>query len=239
MVHECGHALYEQGLDPERYGLPGNESVSLGIHESQSRLWENMVARSAGFWEFWYPKLKKTFPGQLNSVPLDQFLLCINKVEASLIRVDADEISYGLHVILRFEIERALLSEELKVKDLEDYWSEQMGKYLGVQPKNAAEGVLQDVHWSSGLFGYFPTYLLGTIYATQFYDRAKQEIPDLENNIAAGSLDPLREWLQSNIHRRGKIYSATELVKKVTGETLQANQFLEYLSTKYRSLYKL
>ena len=142
-------------------------------------------------------------------------------------------------MILRFEIERALLSEELKVKDLEDYWSEQMGKYLGVQPKNAAEGVLQDVHWSSGLFGYFPTYLLGTIYATQFYDRAKQEIPDLENNIAAGSLDPLREWLQSNIHRRGKIYSATELVKKVTGETLQANQFLEYLSTKYRSLYKL
>ena len=142
-------------------------------------------------------------------------------------------------MILRFEIERALLSEELKVKDLEAYWSEQMGKYLGVQPANAAEGVLQDVHWSSGLFGYFPTYLLGTIYATQFYDRAKQEIPHLEKSIAAGSLSPLREWLQSEIHCRGKLYSAAELVMKVTGETLQANQFLEYLSTKYKSLYKI
>jgi carboxypeptidase Taq len=239
MVHECGHALYEQGLDPKRYGLPGNETVSLGIHESQSRLWENLVSRGASFWEFWYPKLKETFPGQLDSVSLDQFLLCMNKVNAGLIRVEADEISYGLHVILRFEIERALLSEELKVKDLEDYWSEQMGEYLGVQPANAAEGVLQDVHWSSGLFGYFPTYLLGTIYATQFYDRAKQEIPHLEKNIAAGSMDSLREWLQSNIYCRGKIHSAAELVMEVTGETLQANQFLEYLSTKYRALYKL
>ncbi len=237
MVHEAGHALYEQGLDQEQYGLTACETISLGIHESQSRLWENCVSRSQPFWERWYPELRSTFPGQLDDVPLDRFMGAINRVKPSLIRVDADELTYGLHVILRYEIEKALLNDELEPADLEEVWNRKMKEYLGVSPANAAEGVLQDVHWSSGLFGYFSTYLLGTLYATQFYRQAEKELPELESVIRSGEMLPLRRWLGEAVHRKGMTRSADELVVEVTGEPLKADHFIHYLETKYGQLY--
>ncbi len=237
MVHEAGHALYEQGLDSERYGLTACETISLGIHESQSRLWENCISRSRPFWEHWYPELRSTFPGQLDGVPLDEFMGAINRVKPSLIRVDADELTYGLHVILRYEIEKALLNDELEASDLEEVWNRKMKEYLGVTPTNAAEGVLQDVHWSSGLFGYFSTYLLGTLYATQFYRQAGKEMPDLEAAIRRGQMLPLRRWLEEAIHQKGMTRSADELVVEVTGEPLNTEHFIHYLETKYGQLY--
>ncbi len=238
-MHEGGHGLYEQGLDAQRYGLPATATVSLGIHESQSRLWENQVGRSSGFWSHWYPVLRKAFPGQLDSLSRDQFLRGINHVEAGLIRVEADEVSYGLHVILRFELERELLAGTLEVAELEERWNQLMEEFLGVRPPDAASGVLQDVHWSSGLFGYFPTYLIGTIYATQFYQQAAEEVPDLEGSIKEGDLSDLREWLRRRIHRHGKLYRAEELVRRVTGEPMNDDRFSDYLTLKYQNLYDI
>ena len=238
MIHEAGHGLYEQGLDSERYGLPATATISLGIHESQSRLWENLVGRSPGFWQYWYPHLQETFPGQLDGLPLHGFVRGINRVEAGLIRVEADEVSYGLHVILRFELERELLAGNLEVDELESQWKVMMEDFLGVRPPDAATGVLQDVHWSSGLFGYFPTYLIGTIYATQFYRQALQDLPGLEESIAEGDLSPLRQWLRDRIHRKGKLYPAEELVQQVTGDALSDDEFVDYLNEKYQRLYE-
>ena len=239
IIHEGGHALYEQGLDRERFGLPATTTISLGIHESQSRLWENQVGRSPSFWRHWYPILQSNFPGQLDGLGLDTFLRGINRVDAGLIRVEADEVSYGLHVILRFELERELLTGNLEVAELEERWNQLMEAFLGVRPPDAASGVLQDVHWSSGLFGYFPTYLIGTIYATQFYQQALQEIPDLEASIGQGNLSDLREWLRDGIHRQGKLYQAEELVTQVTGEPMNDGRFTDYLTRKYESLYDI
>ena len=239
MIHEGGHALYEQGLDTERYGLPATTTVSLGIHESQSRLWENQVGRSPSFWRHWYPVLQSDFPGQLDGLSLDEFLRGINRVDAGLIRVEADEVSYGLHVILRFELERELLAGNLEVAELDERWNQLMEEFLGVRPPDAASGVLQDVHWSSGLFGYFPTYLIGTIYATQFYQQALEELPDLEASIGNGNLSDLRKWLGDRIHRQGKLYQAEELVKRVTGKPMNDGQFTDYLTRKYQNLYDI
>ena len=239
MIHEGGHALYEQGLDTERYGLPATTTISLGIHESQSRLWENQVGRSPSFWSHWYPLLQRAFPGQLDSLSLEEFLRGINRVDAGLIRVEADEVSYGLHVILRFELERELLAGNLEVAELDERWNQLMEEFLGVRPPDAASGVLQDVHWSSGLFGYFPTYLIGTIYATQFYQQAHQELSDLEDSIEKGNLSDLRKWLWNRIHRQGKLYQAEELVERVTGEPMNDGQFSDYLTHKYQNLYEL
>ena len=239
MVHEGGHALYEQGLGEEHFGLPASESISLGIHESQSRLWENQVARGRPFWDYWYPRLKETFPGRLDAVSLDDFMQVINLVEATLIRVEADEVTYGLHVILRYELEKALLEGSLSVQDLDQVWKERMGDYLGVVPEHSSEGVLQDTHWSQGLIGYFPTYFVGNLYAAQMFQQAQRDLPDLEQLFRSGELKPLREWLRENVHVHGKTLSASELIRRVSGESLDSSYFLTYLESKFGDLYAL
>ena len=239
MIHEGGHALYEQGLDPEHYGSLACDGISLGIHESQSRLWENQIARSRAFWDHWFPRLLQTFPGQLDHVSLKDFVHAINRVEASLIRVEADEISYGLHVILRYELEKQMVEGDLKVQDLEEAWNTSMKEYLEVVPSNSAEGVLQDVHWSQGAFGYFPTYLLGNLYGAQIFHQVRKEFPDLEGTIAEGNLIPLREWLGKQIHGKGKTVSAEELIEKISGKPLSSDYFLDYLKNKFTPLYGL
>jgi carboxypeptidase Taq len=213
--------------------------VSLGIHESQSRLWENCVGRSRPFWRFFYPILQQTFPDQLNEIEFDQFHAAINRVKPSLIRVEADELTYNLHVMLRFEIEQALIEERLRAEELPEVWREKMRQYLGIEPERDADGVLQDVHWSMGSFGYFPTYTLGNLYAVQFYEQAKRDIPRLEEDIASGQLTGLRRWLEQKIHRWGRTFPADRLVERVTGSTLQPEPFLQYLEEKYRRLYRL
>jgi carboxypeptidase Taq len=239
MIHEGGHALYEQGLDATNYGLPVCDSTSLGMHESQSRLWENQIGRSRPFWEHWFPQLQGFFPGQLDHLTLDDFVLAINRVSPSFIRVEADEVTYGLHIILRYEIEKKLMAEEINVTDLPEVWNSKMEEYLGIRPSSEAEGVLQDTHWSQGLIGYFPTYLLGNLYGAQIMATASQEIPDLENQVSSGKLLELREWLQFNVHTPGNALSASDLILRITGEDLSANYFLDYLDEKYSGLYQL
>lgn len=239
MIHEGGHALYEQGLDPEHYGSLACDGISLGIHESQSRLWENQIARSRAFWDHWFPRLRQTFPGQLDHVSLEDFVHAINRVEASLIRVEADEVSYGLHVILRYELEKQLMEGDLEIQDLEEAWNTGMKEYLEVTPSNSAEGVLQDVHWSMGGFGYFPTYLLGNLYGAQIYHQVGEELPGLEEDIAAGNLLPLREWLGKKIHGKGKTVNADELIEQISGKPLTSKYFLNYLKHKFTPLYDL
>lgn len=191
-IHEGGHGLYDQGLDPRYYGSPLGESVSLGFHESQSRLWENCVGRSRAFWHCFYPMLQHTFPQQLADVPLDRFYAAINRATPSLIRVEADELTYNLHIMLRVEIEQALIEGRAEPDDLPGLWNEKMQSYLGIVPERDAEGVLQDVHWSMGAFGYFPTYTLGNLYSVQFFEQATLELPQLEEEMRAGHLLPLR-----------------------------------------------
>lgn len=239
IVHEGGHALYEQGLGVDHFGLPAGDSISLGIHESQSRLWENQVARGRPFWDYWYPHLKETFPGRFDTVSLDDFMPAINQVTASLIRVEADEVTYGLHVILRYELEKSLLEGSLAVRDLDQVWKERMRDYLGVVPEQSSEGVLQDTHWSQGLIGYFPTYLLGNLYAAQMFQQAQRDLPDLEQLFGSGELRPLREWLREKVHVHGKTFSASELIHRVSGEPLDSSYFLTYLETKFGDLYAL
>jgi len=234
MIHEAGHALYEQGLNPTRYGNFDCEAISLGIHESQSRLWENQVARSRPFWSYWLPHLQKAFEPVLADVSLDEFLRAVNRVRPSLIRVEADEVSYGLHVILRYELEKQLMEDNLPATDLNEAWNARMEDYLGIRPESAANGVLQDIHWSQGLFGYFPTYLLGNLYAAQLFRQAGQSIPDLEERISTGDLRTLREWLRDNVHRLGKTVGAAELIQRVSGESLNPDYFLQYLEQKNR-----
>ena len=238
-IHEGGHALYEQGLNSEFYGLPACDGISLGIHESQSRLWENQVARSRPFWEYWFPQLKRSFPGLLDQVPLDTFVQAINRVQPSYIRVEADEVTYGLHVILRYELEKLLIDEHLQVADLEEVWNSKMNEYFGITPSCSAEGVLQDTHWSQGLIGYFPTYLLGSLYAAQIFYQAKKVIPDFEEDLCQGRLLPLREWLQKEIHQHGKTVTADELIRKISGEGLKSRYMLHYLEEKFGELYAL
>ncbi|MEW6388424.1 MAG: carboxypeptidase M32 [Thermodesulfobacteriota bacterium] len=237
-LHETGHALYDQGLPEEHWGTPRGEAVSLGIHESQSRLWENLVGRSRGFWRHFYPLAQSTFP-VLKDVSLETFHFAVNQVRPSLIRVEADEVTYNLHVLLRFELERGLLSGALTVEDLPGAWQEKMRAYLGCAPPDYAQGVMQDVHWSAGLFGYFPTYTLGNLYAAQFYARAEKELGPLTDLFARGEFAPLRDWLRQRIHQQGNRYRARDLVQKVTGEDLKPRYFLDYLFRKYSDLYDL
>ena len=239
MIHEAGHALYEQGLDANHFGAPANQAISLGIHESQSRLWEIYLAHGRPFWEYWYPLLKETFVEQFAPVKLESFLHALNEVRPSLIRVDADEVTYGLHVILRYELEKELLDGDLAPADLEQAWNRKMLDYLGIEPREASQGVLQDVHWSHGLVGYFPTYLLGTLYAAQFYHQAYRDLPDLSDQIRQGQLLELRQWLGRKIHQVGRKRTADQLIIDVTGIPLEANFFLNHLETKYRELYRL
>ncbi|HSR67911.1 MAG TPA: carboxypeptidase M32 [Acidobacteriota bacterium] len=238
MIHECGHGLYEQGLEAARFGQPVMSSVSLGVHESQSRLWENVIARSRAFWSHWLPKLAERAPN-LSDVALDDWVHAVNLVEASYIRVEADEVTYGLHIILRYEIEKALVEGELEVEDLPEVWNDKMEEYLGIRPGNAAEGVLQDTHWSQGLVGYFPTYLLGNVYAAQLHAKAQQDLPDLEQQIATGRMRPLLDWLRQKIHRQGSLYRPVDLISRATGSAPDSKHLLDYLESKYAALYRL
>ena len=236
-MHECGHALYEQALDENYYGTPLCEAISLGIHESQSRLWENYIGRSYNFWKCYYPRLKQQFPSQLEDVTLNDFYAAVNVVKPSPIRTDADEVTYNLHIMLRFELEQTIINEGLDIRDLPARWNEGMEKYLGIRPKNDAEGVLQDIHWSMGGFGYFPTYTLGNLYGRQMYEAAMAQIDNLEDRVSNGDLTTLCQWLQENIHRKGRSRTAEELIREISGQPLSAKPFINYLEQKYGDLY--
>ncbi len=236
-IHETGHALYEQGLPEEEYGLPLGEYASLGIHESQSRLWENNVGRSLGFWEHNLPLLKTYFPDQLSDVDPVQFYRAINKVTPSLIRTEADELTYHFHVIIRYELEKRLIEGSVETKDIPAIWNELYEKYLGIQVPDDRNGCLQDVHWSHGSFGYFPTYSLGSLYAAQFYRTAGQQIPALAETIQKGDIVPLLQWLRTHVHQYGRRYTSEQLCRNITGEPLNSSYFLEYATDKYRGIY--
>jgi carboxypeptidase Taq len=236
LLHEAGHGLYDQGLPPEIERGPLGRNLSLALHESQSRLWENLVGRSLPFWEFFFPRLQRTFP-ELKDVPLGRFHRAINKVQPSLIRTEADEATYNLHVMLRFELELALLEGTLAVEGLPAAWNERMREYLGVVPPDDARGVLQDVHWSAGLLGYFPTYALGNIVSVQLWEAARRDLPDLDSQIRAGSFAGLLGWLREKVHRHGRKFTSQELVRRVTGSPIDPQPYLRYLEQKFGGLY--
>ncbi|WP_417734470.1 carboxypeptidase M32 [Rosistilla oblonga] len=238
-LHEAGHGIYDQGLRGDQFGLPPGTYVSLGIHESQSRMWENMVGRSLPFCQHFYGELQRTFPEALSDVDVDAFHFAVNTVEPSLIRVEADEVTYNLHIIIRFELEQALISGDLKPKDLPDAWNQKYQEYLGITPPNNADGVLQDVHWSAGLLGYFPTYTLGNLIAAQLFDAAGEALGDLDAMFGKGEFTPLRSWLNENIHRHGRVYSPNELVQRATGKPITSQPLVGYLKRKFGSLYNL
>jgi len=238
-LHEAGHGIYDQNLADGHYGTPRGESVSLGIHESQSRMWENLVGRSRPFWKHFYPRAKQVFPDVLNDVAFEDFYLAINDVRPSFIRVEADEVTYNLHILLRFELELAFMRGDLAVKDIPGAWNENFQKYFGIPVPDDANGCLQDVHWSFGLMGYFPTYTLGNLYAAQFYAQAKAQIRNLEDQFAVGNFSGLKEWLVTNIHSHGKRYHAEDLVKTVTGQPLSHEPAMGYLREKFGELYGL
>jgi carboxypeptidase Taq len=239
ILHEAGHGIYEQGLPAEQYGLPLGEAISLGIHESQSRLWENLVGRSRAFWRHFYPRAQTLFPAALGQVSSDKFYFAINDVRPSLVRVEADEVTYNLHILIRFELERAMLDGDLRAAELPGAWREKYGRYLGVTPPDDRDGVLQDVHWGAGLIGYFPTYTLGNLYAAQFVAQAKRELGGLQDALAQGDFRPLANWLREKIHRHGQQWSAAELVQRVTGHRLGADALVENLREKFGPLYGL
>jgi carboxypeptidase Taq len=202
-------------------------------------MWENVVGRSRGFWTYWLPRLREYFPAQLEDVGLEAFYRTINRVEPSLVRVEADEVTYNLHIFLRFEIENLLVERKVKIAELPDLWNTKMEEYLGVRPANDAEGVLQDVHWSSGYFGYFPTYSLGNLLAAQFYNQAVSEMPDIPSRIATGDFSPLLNWTRAKIHTQGAKYTPAELVERVTGGPIRTRPFLSYIREKYSQIYNL
>jgi carboxypeptidase Taq len=237
-IHEGGHALYEQGLPPEEYGLPCGEAASLGIHESQSRLWENNVGRSLAFWQHYYPQLQQTFPENLQNIPLSDFYKGINQVQPSLIRTEADELTYHFHVMIRYEIEKGLLEGTYSTKDLNSVWNRYYQEYLHVTVPDDTKGILQDIHWSHGSFGYFPTYSLGSFYAAQIFAAAQQQLPDLTQAIAGGQYSALLGWLRKQIHQYGRYYTSNELCEKVTGKKLDFQFFLQYAEEKFGKIYE-
>ncbi len=239
VLHEGGHGLYEMGLLPKHYGSPLGESVSLGIHESQSRFWETRIGQSKAFWRYFLPHLKTHFKAKLGNISLDTFYKGINHVHPSLIRVESDEVTYSLHVILRFELEKALIEGTLNVNDIPSSWNFLMETLLNITPPTDREGCLQDVHWSMGGFGYFPTYALGNLYAGQFFETFAKAHPDWEKRVAKGDLLFAKQWLGENIHQHGRLYSAKELVKKVSGKPLSETPYLNYLKAKYADIYHI
>lgn len=237
VLHETGHGLYEQGLKKaENPGLPIADAISLGIHESQSRMWENLVGRSKAFWTYFAPLAREHF-ATLKGVSDQDMMFAFNDVAPSFIRTESDEVTYNLHILLRFELETALLSRELDAKDLPEAWNAKMKQYLGITPPDDAKGCLQDVHWSCGLVGYFPTYTLGNLYSAQFFEQARKDLGDLDAMFAKGEYLPLLGWLRKNIHEHGKRYSARDLVKKVTGSDLSAAPLVSYLKKKVDTYY--
>lgn len=236
-LHEAGHGMYDQGLNREWYGLPPGSFVSLGIHESQSRLWENLVGRSKGFWDFFYPLLHEAFPVALEDVTREQFHFAVNSVQPSLIRVEADEATYNLHIIVRFELEQALLAGELEVSELPAAWNAQYEEVLGIKPATDAMGVLQDVHWSAGLIGYFPTYTLGNLYAAELYQAAERELGSLQQMFAEGEFVPLLRWLREKIHRHGRTFAPADLIRRATGVEPSGQPLIDSLRSRYLPLY--
>lgn len=237
VIHEGGHGLYHMGFTEDLYGTPLFNSVSHGIDESQSLFWEKRIGRSESFWRYFYPLLQKEFPEKLGDIYFDDFYRGMNRIHPSMIRTEADEVTYCLHVILRFEIERGLMEGSVKVKEIPEIWNEKMRTYLGVVPKADNEGCLQDVHWAMGYIGYFPTYALGNLYSVQFFETFNQKSPEWKKQAEIGNLAPIREWLRTNIHQHGREFSAEELCRKVTGEALSAEPFARYLDNKYKSIY--
>jgi carboxypeptidase Taq len=237
VLHESGHALYEQGLPAEHHGTPRGGFASLGIHESQSRLWENQVGRGRAFWEHFFPKAREAFPEALRSVTLDDFYFAIDDVRPSFIRVEADEATYNMHIILRFELEQGLVTGDLKPTDVPGAWDEKFRQSFGLTPPTRREGCLQDIHWSFGGLGYFPTYTLGNLYAAQFMEAARRDLGDLDGDFRRGEFGRLKVWLNERIHREGQRWRAGTLCEKVTGRPLSHKPLLDYLRGKYGPLY--
>jgi len=232
-MHEYGHGLYQHQLPARIAHLPVGAAASLGMHESQSRLWENLVGRSLPFWRFFYPRLQEVFPEQLRGVELERFYAAINRVRPSLIRIRADEVTYGMHVILRFELEQDIVNGDVELRDLPERWAEKMHEYLGIDVPDDANGVLQDMHWSIGLIGYFATYLLGTVMSVQIWEKAADEIGDLERQVERGEFAALGEWLGANVHAHARRFPPQEVLRRATGATIDAKPYLAYLRKKY------
>lgn len=236
-MHETGHGLYEQGFDPRFRRTPLANASSLGFHESQSRLWENFLGRSLPFWQHFYPRLKALAPDQFERVDVQHFYRAINRVKPTLIRVEADEVTYNLHIMLRFELEKALLTDDLSVDELPGAWDDLMESYLGVRPDNAATGVLQDIHWSIGLYGYFPTYALGNLLAAQLFARMRNENPDFDEQVAGGDFVPFLSWMREHVQRHGALYTPQELAVRATGSPIGTDAYLAYIRGKYGAIY--
>ena len=236
-LHEAGHGMYEQGIDPKLEGTLLARGTSLGIHESQSRLWENQVGRSSPFWTFFYRDLQQCFKEQLGTISMETFYQAINQVCPSAIRVEADEVTYNLHIMLRFDLEMMLLEERVSVRELPELWMDRMEEYLGIRPESDAQGVLQDIHWALGAIGYFPTYTLGNLMSAQIFACAEADVADLDNLIAQGEFAVLREWLRTNVYQWGRRLSATEIIHKLTGGTISATPWLHYIRQKYSAIY--
>jgi carboxypeptidase Taq len=238
-THECGHALYELGIAKKYNRTPLGTGASMAVHESQSRLWENLVGRSRAFWKHFYPRLQELFPSQLGNVDAEMFYKAVNAVEPSLIRVEADEATYNLHIMLRLEMEIALMEGSLKAKDAPEAWNDKFENYLGIVPPDNARGVLQDVHWSFGGFGYFPTYALGNLVSAQLWERMQQDIPDVEAQIEKANFAVILDWLRKNVHVYGAKYEPQELVQKITGSKITPEPFMRYLDRKFKDIYSL
>jgi len=236
VLHETGHAIYERNLKPEWQYQPVGTTCSFGIHESQSRFYENIIGRSAEFWTSFLPQVKLAAP-TLSNLELDTFIRAINRVERSKIRIEADEVTYSLHIIIRFEIERDLFADKITINELPEVWNQKYAEYLGVKIKNDSEGVMQDTHWASGLYGYFPSYALGNIYSGQIVAAITRANPDWRQELAKGNLKPVNDWLKENIHSKGDLYDPEELIRLATGCSLNSEQYLHYLNEKYSNLY--
>lgn len=239
VLHEGGHSLYDMGVPKEEFGSPLGAPISLGMHECQSRFWETRIGQSKPFWKHYIPLLKESFPNHFDNVSTEKFYKAVNLVEPSFIRVDADEVTYPLHIILRFEMEKDLISGDLKIRDVPEAWNAKMKELLGITPPDDSFGCLQDIHWAMGGFGYFPTYSLGTMYASHLFKGFERDNPEWEEKIAKGDLAFVREWLVQNVHRYGRQYSSLELLKKATGKPLTADAFIQYLQNKYTEVYAL
>ncbi|ASK63374.1 carboxypeptidase M32 [Virgibacillus phasianinus] len=237
-IHEGGHALYEQNISEKLANTPLSDGTSMGIHESQSLFWENFVGRTESFWNSHYDLFKSYAPKGFAKVPLERFYRAVNEVKPSFIRIEADELTYPLHIMIRYELEKGLISGDIKVGDLPGLWNEKMQEYLGITPPTNSEGVLQDIHWAGGDFGYFPSYALGYMYAAQFNHTLKKEI-NVDQQIASGDFAPIREWLSKNIHQYGKMKKPLEIVKDVTNEDLNPQYLVNYLTEKYTRIYEL
>jgi len=238
-MHEAGHAMYEQGVSPALEGTPLSRGTSLGVHESQSRMWENMVGRSKGFWGWAFPKLQAMFPESLSDVSLETFYRAINKVGQSYIRVESDEATYNLHIMLRFELELEMVAGNIPVENLPKEWNERFEAFFGIVPPTDTLGVLQDIHWSNGLIGYFPTYALGNMLAAQYYKRALEDHPQIPAEIAQGKFDTLLKWLNVNIHQHGRKFTSAEITQRITGESIKSSEYMQYLDNKYTEIYGL